>query len=91
MSTNQKIHKALFSCNRIELPKSVQRKHATDKNHSGVTIDVFNATDNSTFGTLYLGQGGISWRSKHFPKSRRLSWTEVAAMLDNRLANRKPS
>lgn len=91
MTTKQQIHKAFLSCGHIELPKSFQRKSSTDKNLSGLTIDIFNVLGNSTLGTLYIGQGGISWRSKNYPKAKRLNWTEVASTLDARLANRKPT
>ena len=87
MSTKKaKVFEALFSCNNIKLPKAVQRKSSLEKKNSGLTIDVFNQT--STFGTLYIGQGGFIWRSKNYPKGKRLNWAEVASMLDRRLENR---
>jgi hypothetical protein len=90
MALKPKVHKALFSLSSIELPKSFQRKSSTDKNLSGLTIDVFGSS-NATLGTLYVGQGGVKWRSKNYPKGKRLNWTELAAALDTRLANRKPA
>jgi hypothetical protein len=85
----QLIHKALFSCTNIELPKAVKRKSSTDKNNSGITINIFNVAENSILGTLYIGQGGFAWRPKNCTKSKSLNWSDVATMLNNRLANKQ--
>jgi hypothetical protein len=86
-----RVHKAIFSCTNIELPKAVKpSKFSSGKKpkfNSGITINLFN--DDLILGTLLIGQGGIQWRSKECEKLRSLNWTDVANTLDNRLANRK--
>jgi hypothetical protein len=66
------------------LPKAVKQKSSTDKHNSGITIKIFNG--NGALGTLFIGQGGFTWKKK---KARSLNWTEVCDMLDNRLENRQ--
>ena len=68
------VHKVVATLANVELAKA----------KSALTLDL--SANNSKLGTLEIGQGSVYWTGRGRQKSKRISWTKFAEMM-NELAN----